>query len=102
MPWPSLSKPAASPKGEGKVRPKAWVCRDAAGAVNFCSTRPAPQLWTSRMALKPILWARSASIHEKASRKNVGYTRMALVFRFGPSRPNPRAASAGRWCRTRR
>ena len=92
MPWPSLSKPAASPNGEGKVRPNAWVCREAAGAVNFCSSRPAPQLWASRMALKPILWARSASIHEKASRKNVGYTRMPLVFRFGRVQTKPARA----------
>ena len=91
MPWPSLSNPAARPNGEGKVRPNAWVWSDAAGAVNFCSTRPAPQEWTSRMALKPILWARSASIHEKASRKKVGYTRMALVLPFRRRRPNPQA-----------
>ncbi len=47
------------------------------------------------MALKPILWARSASIHEKASRKKVGYTRMALVFRVPAVQTKP-AAAAGR------
>jgi hypothetical protein len=35
------------------------------------------------------LWARSASIDEKASRKKIGYTRMALVFPLLPPRPNP-------------
>ena len=40
MPWPSLSKPAARPNGEGNVKPNASVCSEAAGAVILAQHPP--------------------------------------------------------------
>src|SRR5690606_33609923 len=84
-----LSKPAATPKGDGKVRPRARTCCSGPGAVSALFAQDSGGTPSTRMTAMAAWCANSGSRRERTWRKSSGYIPARLPV--GGFLPRPRA-----------